>query len=475
MQRDLEQHCDVIVVGAGPAGISAALEAQAHGASVLLLDEQPAAGGQIYRGVGSASERRLALLGPDYAAGRALAEALQRAASAAHAKLRHVSGASVWQLTAQREVHWLQGGTSHVATANEVVLATGALERPFPIPGWTLPGVMTAGAAQILLKTAEVVANAPVVLAGCGPLLYLLAWQYLRAGVRIEAIVDSTTRADQRRALPHLGSAVRGWRDIAKGLRLIAALRAARIPFHRGASRFAVEGETEARAFAFDDARGRRQRIAARTVLLHQGVVPNTHATWSLRAEHRWDEAQQCFVPVTDAWGALTVPGIRMAGDGARIGGAKAAAAQGRLAGVAAAHACGHLDAAQRDALAQPWQRALRQHLAVRPFLDALYRAPDAHRVPPDDVLVCRCEEVTAGALREAVRLGAQGPNQAKAFSRCGMGPCQGRLCGLTVTELIAQATQRTPQDVGFYRIRPPLKPLTVGELASAELLPRRE
>jgi bacterioferritin-associated ferredoxin len=95
--------------------------------------------------------------------------------------------------------------------------------------------------------------------------------------------------------------------------------------------------------------------------------------------------------------------------------------------------------------------------------------------VPPDDVLVCRCEEVTAGALREAVRLGAQGPNQAKAFSRCGMGPCQGRLCGLTVTELIAQATQRTPQDVGFYRIRPPLKPLTVGELASAELLPRRE
>jgi bacterioferritin-associated ferredoxin len=219
---------------------------------------------------------------------------------------------------------------------------------------------------------------------------------------------------------------------------------------------------------SFDDARGRRQRIAARTVLLHQGVVPHTHVTWSLRAQHRWDEAQQCFAPVTDAWGELSVPGIRVAGDGSGIGGAKAAAAQGRLAGLAAAQAGGFIDAIQRDRCAEPWQRQLRQHLAIRPFLDALYRAPDGHRIPADPVTVCRCEEVTAGALREAVRLGAQGPNQAKAFSRCGMGPCQGRLCGLTVTEVIADASRRSPQEVGFYRIRPPLKPLTVGELAAA-------
>jgi NADPH-dependent 2,4-dienoyl-CoA reductase/sulfur reductase-like enzyme len=284
--------------------------------------------------------------------------------------------------------------------------------------------------------------------------------------------VDSTNGADRRRALAHAAGALRGWRDLAKGLRLIGALRLAGIPFHTGASRFAVEGYAQAEALSFDDARGRRQRIAARTVLLHQGVVPHTHVTWSLRAEHRWDALQQCFVPVTDAWGELSVPGIRVAGDGRGIGGAKAAAAQGRLAGLAAAQACGRLDAGERDRLAQAWQRELRQHLAIRPFLDALYRAPDAHRIPADDVTVCRCEEVTGGALRDAVRLGAQGPNQAKAFSRCGMGPCQGRMCGLTVTELMADATGRTPQEIGFYRIRPPLKPLTVRELATAELSP---
>lgn len=460
---------EVVVIGAGPAGMSAALEASAHGARVLLLDEQPAAGGQIYRGVASASPRRLELLGPDYAAGRILTDALQAAVSKTTA-VRHVAGAAVWQVTAQREVHYLHGGSSHAVLAQQVVLCTGAMERPFPIPGWTLPGVMTAGAAQILLKTAEVVASEPVVLAGCGPLLYLLAWQYLRAGVKVSAVVDSTATADYRRAMAHLGGALRGWRDLAKGLRLIGALRAAGVAFHGGATRFAVEGETQAQALAFDDARGRRQRIAACTVLLHQGVVPHTHMTMSLRAEHRWDEAQQCFAPVADAWGGLSVPGFRIAGDGRGIGGAKAAAAQGRLAGLAAAQACGRLGEAQRDRLAAPWQRALRRHLAIRPFLDALYRAPDAHRIPQDDVMVCRCEEVTAGTLRESVALGASGPNQAKAFSRCGMGPCQGRQCGLTVTEVIAQASGRSPQEVGFYRIRPPLKPITVGALAAAEV-----
>jgi NADPH-dependent 2,4-dienoyl-CoA reductase/sulfur reductase-like enzyme len=474
-----DQHFDVIVIGSGPAGMSAALEASNHGARVLLLDEQPAAGGQIYRGVASAPKRRLQLLGPDYVAGRLLTEALRAAAcNSTHlteqgaSDLQHIAGAAVWQVTPGREVHFLHQARSRVATGWQIVLATGAMERPFPIPGWTLPGVMTAGAAQILLKTADVVAQAPVVLAGCGPLLYLLAWQYLRAGINVAAIVDSTGPADRVRALPHVGGALRGWRDLLKGLRLIGALRLAGIPFHSGATHFAVEGTSEAQGISFDDARGRRQRIAACTVLLHQGVVPHTHVTWSLRAEHRWDAVQQCFLPVADDWGALSVPGIRIAGDGRGIGGAKVAAAQGRLVGLAAAHSCGVISAQERDLLARPWQRELRRHLAIRPFLDALYRAPDAHRIPSDEVVVCRCEEVTAGTVRKSARLGAQGPNQAKAFSRCGMGPCQGRMCGLTVTEVLASAARRTPQDVGFYRIRPPLKPLTVGELAAAELPP---
>lgn len=457
---------DLVIIGAGPAGLGAALEASALGMRVLVLDEQPAPGGQIYRGISTAPAAHKWRLGSDYAHGQGLTEAFA-AACVAHPQLRHQPGARVWQVTPDRDVHYLLSGRSHTVSAREVLVCIGAMERPFPIPGWTLPGVMTAGAGQILLKSASAVPAGPVVLAGCGPLLYLLAWQYLRAGVRIRAIVDSTAVADHRRALAQLGSALRGWRDLLKGLRLLGALRWAGIPFHGGASDFRIEGQDRAQALSFVDRKGRRQQIKADTVLLHQGVVPHTHMTWSVRAEHRWDAGQQCFVPVHDAWGALSVAGLRVAGDGAGIGGARAATASGRLAGLAAAAACGHLDAASRDRLAQPLRRQLARHMSIRPFLEALYRAPDAHRIPEDDeVIVCRCEEQSVGQLKAHVALGAQGPNQAKAFSRCGMGPCQGRLCGLTVTEIMAQATHRTPQEVGFYRVRPPLKPMTLGELA---------
>jgi bacterioferritin-associated ferredoxin len=109
----------------------------------------------------------------------------------------------------------------------------------------------------------------------------------------------------------------------------------------------------------------------------------------------------------------------------------------------------------------------LHRQLQIRPFLDALYRPADSHRMPTDDaVIVCRCEEVTAGQIRQYTELGCQGPNQTKAFGRCGMGPCQGRLCGLTVTELLAQGRGVSPEEVGYYRIRPPIKPVTLGELA---------
>jgi len=116
---------------------------------------------------------------------------------------------------------------------------------------------------------------------------------------------------------------------------------------------------------------------------------------------------------------------------------------------------------------AAPVRRAVASNLRIRPFLDALYRPKDANRMPADEVLVCRCEEVTAGAIRGYVGIGCAGPNQTKSFGRCGMGPCQGRMCGLTVTEVIAQARGVPPAEVGYFRIRPPIKPITLAELAA--------
>jgi NADPH-dependent 2,4-dienoyl-CoA reductase/sulfur reductase-like enzyme len=450
---------DVVVVGAGAAGMAGAVALAGLGLQVVLLDEQGSPGGQIYRGITLAPLSRRDLLGPDYAHGNVLAQAL------VSSSVRYEKGAAVWQVTRDHQVSYLRDGRLHTLQAKAVLLATGAMERPFPIPGWTLPGVMSAGAAQILLKSAGLAPSEPVVLAGCGPLLYLLGWQYLRAGVPIKALVDTTRPEDYWRARRHLFAALRAWPYLRKGLELMRSLRSARIPHYTAAEQLAVEGDGAATALTFTVA-GKAQRIDSRCVLLHQGVVPNIQFSQSLRARHYWDADQLCFSPVVDAWGELDVPGIFAAGDGAGIGGAQAAALQGELAGLGIAQRLGAIEPGQRDPRAATLRERLALNLRIRPFLDALYQPREENRIPADNVMVCRCEEVTAGDLRKFVALGCAGPNQAKSFGRCGMGPCQGRMCGLTVTEVIAKARGVTAEEVGYYRIRPPIKPITLGELA---------
>ena len=184
-----------------------------------------------------------------------------------------------------------------------------------------------------------------------------------------------------------------------------------------------------------------------------------------------WDDRQLCWTPVVDADGNTSVPGIAIAGDGAGIGGALAAVERGQIAALAAAAALSPSKVGlmpDRSGLARALQRAE----LGRTFLDVLFQPAPQFRLPDGDTIVCRCEEVTAAQISETIALGVEGPNQLKAFLRCGMGPCQGRLCGLTVTEMIAQARGVSPDAIGYYRLRPPVKPIALKELAS---IPRSE
>lgn len=457
---------DLAIIGAGPAGMAAAIEGAARGLSVLVVDEQPGPGGQVFRGIEGAGARDRAL-GRDYARGAALARAFRAAA------IDYRPATTLWHLDPDGEdgvaLSLADARGTAEAVARRVILATGAQERPVPILGWTLPGVMTAGAAQILLKTAGAVPAEPkrTVLAGQGPLLWLLAVQLLRAGAAPALILE--TRAAGSGPQGRYGLALRGMLGggaglLAKGLALIAEARLA-IPIHRATTGLRAEGEGRLRRVAWDGG-----SLPCDTLLLHEGVVPATHVPLAIGLDHAWDAAQSCWRPVTDGWGGTSHPLVAVAGDGAGIGGWQAAAAAGRLAALAAAHRLGRLDEAGRDRAAAPWQAARRQALALRPLLDALYPPPAAVILPADDATIaCRCEEVTAGQVRAAARLGATGPNQAKAYLRCGMGPCQGRLCGATVAALIEAERGLAPGTAGLYRPRAPYKPITVGALAGVE------
>lgn len=450
---------DLLVVGTGPAGMAAAIRARQSGLSTIVVDDQRAPGGQIWRSIETAASRE-AILGAAYVEGRDVASAFRAAG------VDYRPGTQLWQIEEGFRVFVSQNRRPEVIAAATVLLATGAMERPVPFPGWTLPGVMTVGAAQILLKTSGQVPDHPVWIAGSGPLPLLYAVQLLRAGGSIAGYLDTTPAGQWRSALRHISGAARGWSDIAKGLGWIASLRRSGVAVVRHVTGIEALGEDCLTTLRYRTSNGRVVEQAADVLLVHEGVVPNIHVASSLGCEMRWDAAQECFAPIVDEWGQSSRPGVFIAGDGAGIVGARASRWQGDLAALGVARSLGRVTAQHAEQEAGPTRRHIARETGARAFLDAMFRPRPEVVAPSDDTIVCRCEEVTAGEIREAATGAVVGPNQIKAALRVGMGPCQGRQCGYPVARLIGAAQRRSPAEVGYYHVRPPLKPITLEELA---------
>ncbi len=453
---------DLAIIGAGPAGMAAAIEAKVLGLKAVLLDEQSRVGGQIYRNIEKPSLQNQAILGPDYYDGQALAKGVKTA------NCLHIPGATVWQINSDGSLYYSNKGISKVIQARHFLIANGAQERPVPIPGWTLPGVMTAGSAQVLLKTTGLAAEGAV-FAGSGPLLYLITWQYLQAGIQVQAVLDTTPRSHYFKAISKLGNALQGSRYLIKGLKMIRDIKAAGIPIIKGVEALeAVGSEADGISQVVYRAKGKRNSIATDHLFLHQGVVPNVNLAMACNCEHEWNPLQLCWQPKLDTWGQSSQAHISIAGDNSGIGGAIAAKLRGKIAVQHIACLQNKQNEQQRDINTQPYRRQLTRELAFRPFLDTLYQPAAQFRKPKsDDVTICRCEEITLGDIRSAASQGCMGPNQLKSFTRCGMGSCQGRQCGLTVSEVMADLTQQPVTATGYYRIRAPIKPLSFGELAT--------
>lgn len=476
----MDKIVDLLIIGAGPAGMAAAIRAQALGLSTTVVDEQPAPGGQIWRGVErSAARDMIDMLGDAYGEGAAWVARFRSCGA------KYEPDTRVWQIerafteAASPGVPTAPGDAWHVfmsrasraycVKARCVLLATGAQERPAPFPGWTLPGVLPVGAAQILLKTSRQVPEHPVWIAGSGPLPLLYMTQLLHAGGKIAGWLDTTPPGGWARALPHLRHAASAWRDVAKGMRWQYGLSRGRFPIFRNVTELRAEGNLRINQITFTTPRGGRQTVQAQALLIHEGVVPSIHMTQALGCQHRWDEEQACLVPELDQWGASSQAGVFVAGDGAGIGGANAACVRGELAAIGVAAQLTKLTDESAHRFAEPLRHQLRSNLAIRPLLDAVYRPRKDVYSPVDETIVCRCEELSAAEIRASAAIGQPGPNQVKSYTRAGMGPCQGRQCGHTVSNLISATQCRPIAEVGFFKIRPPLKPVTLAELSSID------
>lgn len=450
---------DLTIIGTGPAGMSAAIIASRLGASVLVLDEKAQAGGQIYRNVQNSPLENSAALGKDYTAGKTLVD--QFTACSAEKQW----SANVWHVGDNGEILFSQQQQTYRVTSREILVSCGAMERPFPISGWHLKGVMTAGSAQVMLKSNALVYD-DAIFVGTGPLLYLIVAQYLRLGVRVKALVDTTPKSNYFQALSHLPKALYQPNMLIKGLGLLNEIRQAGIPVYRFAADLTIHGDEHVQSLSFQTG-NKKHELATSHVFLHQGVIPNLNMTRSIGLEHEWNQQQLCWQPTLNQWGQSSVTNMSVAGDSSGIVGAEGAALMGEVAALNQCYQLNLISKSERDQQAKPKQKKLSQLNNFRTFIDRLYQPQVAHRIPQNpDTIVCRCEEQSMAQLKQGFEQGAHDPNALKGQTRCGMGPCQGRQCGYTISELLAQWQHKPVKEIGYYRMRSPMRLLSLQELA---------
>jgi thioredoxin reductase/bacterioferritin-associated ferredoxin len=434
-------HHDLLVLGAGPAGMAAATEAAGCGLSVALLDEQGLPGGQVYRA--PPPEFGAAPPSPEAARGSVLRAALA-ASGARHLPLRHA-----WFAEPGFRLHVVGPDGPEVHQAPRLILATGAHERVVPAPGWTLPGVVGLAAATVMLKAEGVLPGRRTVVAGAGPLLAAVAAGILKAGGEVAAVVDLARPADWLARLPALSARP----DLlARGAGWRAKLAAARVPVLHGHAVVALHGGAELEEVevapvdraTWRPREGPRPRFPADACALGHGLVPDTAITRLLQARHVFRPEAGGWIAQTDAEQRASMPGLYIAGDGAGIGGAAAAEERGRMAALAAARDAGRLDAAAHEArAAAPRAARIRAERFGAAMATLMQPRPGPYAAIPPETVVCRCEDVTRATIEAALDAGARDVNQAKAWTRCGMGPCQGRICGEALAELVALRVSR--------------------------------
>ncbi|TFB38672.1 NAD(P)/FAD-dependent oxidoreductase [Pseudomonas sp. F01002] len=443
----------VIIIGAGPAGIRAAQTLVAHGVRPVLLDEAARGGGQIYRRQ-PANFKRSPVKLYGFEAGKA--SALHQTIDTLCKQLDYRPETLVWNAE-DGALDTLHEGRAARLAFSRVIVATGATDRILPVPGWTLPGVYSLGAAQIALKFQGCAIGERVVFAGSGPLLYLVAYQYAKAGANVVAVLDSSPFSAQARALPGLLSQPA---TLAKGIYYRSWLTAYGIPVHQGASLKRINGEQRVQSLNWSNSVG-EQQLDCDAVAFAHGLRSETQLADLLGCEFTWNPLNRAWLPQRDSAGRSSVAEVYLAGDGAGIMGADAAEMAGERAALALLEDIGYLIPPQRGT---QLEQALGRIDTFRQSLERAFIFPENWAADaPNDVMICRCEEVRAGDIRQVVREGHWEINRVKAHCRVGMGRCQGRMCGAAAAEIIACESQRGVSDIGRLRAQAPIKPLPFG------------
>jgi len=450
----------VIIVGAGPAGVRCAETLVAAGLRPTVVDENRRDGGQIYRRQPDNFTRPYAkLYGTEAAGAQALHESFDALCGKSGGKIDYLPETLAWNI-ADGELHVTHNQRTRSLPYDALVICSGATDRLMPVKGWHYAGTYSLGASQIALKSQACAIGRQIVFMGTGPLLYLVASQYVKAGARVAAVLDTSPFMRRVAALPKLLARPAVLRN---GLALVMGLKRAGVPVLTGITPIEIKGspETGVQGVVIRDNRGNERSFECDAVAMGYHLRPETQLADLARCAFRFDHETRQWLPETGEDGRTSVPGVYLAGDGMRVLGADGAEIGGRLAALAVLKdfKCPVSD----DELFALRARQAGMERFRRGLVQAFpWPAQQAAQLP-DEAIVCRCEAITAGELRRTVcDKGAQEANRAKALCRVGMGRCQGRYCGNAGAEVIAHAAGVPLEQVGRLRGQAPVKPLPI-------------
>jgi thioredoxin reductase len=451
---------DLLIVGAGPGGLSAAIAARRAGVGVVIVDERSTPGGQYFK--------QRAVSGDDVAP--ADAQHREGAALIAEARAAGVdirSGTLVWGAFAPAEFTTTgpDGATRWLPRAT--IIATGAYERPWPVPGWTLPGVMTTGAAQTLWRTARRLPGRRVLIAGNGPLNLQLCAELLSGGAEVAAVLEAAPAPSPGNAGALLTMMATSPALVRDGIAYHARRRRGGTPMRHGQVIAGIERHADGSLTALAHPSGERFIVDA--VCLGYGFEPSSELLRALGCGHDFDAAAGQRVVRRDVNGLTDMPGIYAIGDCTGIGGARVALAEGTVVGIAAATSVGGTMDAGTDRLRRKAAQTLARHRRFQRALWQVYAAPprDIAALANADTVLCRCEEVTLGTIMAALDEGDGAIGSVKRRTRAGMGACQGRYCAPVIETLLAAHTGRPRDEFSGFAPRVPARPVSIAELAA--------
>jgi NADPH-dependent 2,4-dienoyl-CoA reductase/sulfur reductase-like enzyme len=448
--------------------MAAAITAAEAGLDPLVIDENPQIGGQIHRQPTVASAPTPAV--SHVTASQRGAEILGRFRALQH-RVELLTDTTVWAVFPPRRLAILGPRGAEMIDAEQLILAQGAYEYVPPFPGWTLPGVMTPGGAQQMVKIMRVRPGRRILVAGSGPFLLVVAEQLHRSGMDVAGIVEATPALEFFASLPGL---LQHPSLLGEGIGYLTRLRRARIPIDRGRIVIAAEGDGELTRVVvapcdnqWHPDHTRARTIEADTLAIAYGFVPRTQLAQMAGCKMRFANDLGGWVPQVDELLRTSVAGVGVAGDGGGAAGALVAQAQGALAGLAAAHELGAVDSNAFTKACEPLRRRIRRLRHFRKILDGLSQVrPGLNSLATADTVVCRCEELTRAEVAGGMEFGGTDLRTIKVMTRLGMGACQGLTCWPAAARWIAAQSGRPIDEIGPASVRPPVTPVCVGDLA---------